>query len=72
MTTCRSPYLIDNSALQRMTRSRAVADELRRLALTGLFATCLPMILEAGHSARNGAEHDKVLRFLRESVASFR
>jgi predicted nucleic acid-binding protein len=58
--------LIDNSALQRISRSTAVAEELRRLALTGLFATCLPMTLEAGHSARNDAEHDRVLRFLRE------
>ncbi|MDN5750690.1 MAG: PIN domain-containing protein [Pseudonocardia sp.] len=54
-------YLVDNSVFQRLPHQAQVADALRSFALRGLFATCLPITLEAGHSATNGAEHTRVL-----------
>lgn len=50
-------YLVDNSALQRVHRSDAVAEALIDLLATGELASCLPQLLEEGYSARNAEEH---------------
>jgi len=44
-------YLVDNSVFQRLPHQPQVADALRAFVTRGLFATCLPITLEAGHSA---------------------
>lgn len=50
-------YLIDNSALQRVHRSDAVAEALGDLLANGELASCLPQLLEEGYSARSAEEH---------------
>lgn len=57
-------YLVDNSVFQRLTHQPRVADALREFATRGLFATCLPITLEAGHSATNGEQHARVLELI--------
>lgn len=54
-------YLVDNSVFQRLPHQPRVAEALRSFALRGLFATCLPVTLEAGHSATSGADHARVV-----------
>lgn len=54
-------YLVDNSALQRIHRSDAVAEALIDLLVTGQLASCLPQLLEEGYSARNAEEHRKLI-----------
>lgn len=56
--------LIDNSAWARLAdpalgddRVTEVADALE----AGRIATCLPLLLEAGYSARNARDHDELL-----------
>jgi hypothetical protein len=44
-------YLVDNSVFQCLPHQPQVADALRAFVTRGLFATCLPITLEAGHSA---------------------
>lgn len=55
-------YLVDNSAIQRLSREpvRAAWDLLVR---HGDIATCLPIALEAGFSARNAADHARIIGF---------
>ncbi|MPZ66270.1 MAG: PIN domain-containing protein [Pseudonocardiaceae bacterium] len=57
-------YLVDSSVFQRLPHQPRVADALRAFATRGLFATCLPITLETGHSATNGAEHARVLELI--------
>lgn len=57
-------YLVDNSVFQQLPHNPQVADALRSYAHRGLFATCLPITLEAGHSATSGADHDRVTDLL--------
>lgn len=57
-------YLVDNSVFQRLPHRPQVAAALRSLASSGLFATCLPITLEAGHSATNGVDHARVIGLL--------
>lgn len=54
-------FLIDNSALQRVHRSDAVAEALVDLLATGELASCLPQLLEEGCSARSAEEHRVLL-----------
>lgn len=54
-------YLVDNSVFQRLPHQPQVADALRSLAASGLFATCLPITLGAGHSATNGVDPARVV-----------
>lgn len=54
-------YLVDNSVFQRLPHQPRVADALRSFAVRGLFATCLPVTLEAGHSAMNPVDHARVV-----------
>lgn len=56
----RLVYLVDNSVIQRVHRSRAVADALLSLLNTGDLAGCLPQALEEGYSARNLAEWEEI------------
>ncbi len=53
--------LIDSSAWGWRYRSEAVEGEIARLVLTGLSATCHPVMLEILYSARN-AEDFRVVR----------
>lgn len=57
-------YLVDNSVFQRLPDQPRVADALRAFATRGLFATCLPITLEAGHSATNGEQHARVIELI--------
>lgn len=50
-------FLVDNSVLQRVHRSDAVAEALIDLLATGELASCLPQLLEEGYSARGAEEH---------------
>jgi len=50
-------FLVDNSALQRVHRSDAVAEALIDLLRIGELASCLPQLLEEGYSARSAEEH---------------
>ncbi|MGO2746488.1 PIN domain-containing protein [Microbacterium sp.] len=50
-------FLVDNSVLQRVHRSDAVAQALIDLLSTGDLASCLPQLLEEGYSARSAEEH---------------
>ena len=50
-------FLVDNSVLQRVHRSDAVAEALIDLLSTGELASCLPQLLEEGYSARSADEH---------------
>jgi len=54
-------FLVDNSALQRVHRSDAVAEALVDLLGTGDLASCLPQMLEEGYSARSADEHRVVI-----------
>lgn len=54
-------FLVDNSALQRVHRSDAVAEALIDLLATGELASCLPQLLEEGYSARTAEEHRMLL-----------
>lgn len=55
-------FLVDNSVIQRLSQPsvRAAWD---RLLADGDIATCLPTTLEAGYSARNSADHDRIIAF---------
>jgi predicted nucleic acid-binding protein len=57
-------YLVDNSVFQRLPHRPQVADALRSFATRGLFATCLPITLEAGRSATNASQHARVLELI--------
>jgi hypothetical protein len=52
--------LLDNSAWARLDHRslpQKRADEIADLLVRGKIATCLPFLLEAGYSARNGRDH---------------
>lgn len=60
--------LLDNSAWVRLGDAAvpdARAAELADALEAGQIAACLPFLLEAGYSARNGREHDQLLTELR-------
>lgn len=57
-------YLVDNSVFQRLPHQPRVADALRGFATRGLFATCLPITLEAGYSATSGEQHARVIELI--------
>lgn len=65
MTRARRLYLIDNSVLQRISRSPEVERAWRALDATGRKALCLPSLLEAGYSARDVGEHRRANAALR-------
>ena len=59
-----APVLLDNSAWARLgspglTAERA--DEVAEAVEASRVATCLPFLLEAGHSARSAADHDAIV-----------
>ena len=59
--------LLDNSAWARLDQSslpQLRANEIADLLEQGRIATCLPFLLEAGYSARNGREHTTVMEEL--------
>ena len=56
--------LLDNSAWARLADPRLPDDRVDEVAdalESGLIATCLPFLLEAGYSARSGPDHDALL-----------
>jgi predicted nucleic acid-binding protein len=60
--------LLDNSAWARIVDpavSRQRAEELATAFEAGRIATCVPFLLEAGYSARNGADHRRLMEELR-------
>ena len=54
-------FLVDNSALQRLHRSTAVADALIELLAAGDLGSCLPQLLEEGYSARSAQEYHSLI-----------
>jgi predicted nucleic acid-binding protein len=59
--------LLDNSAWARLDQSSLSqhrTDEIADLLEQGRIATCLPFLLEAGYSARNGREHTTLMEEL--------
>ena len=54
-------FLVDNSVLQRVHRSDAVAEALIDLLATGDLASCLPQVLEEGFSAQTADEHRRLI-----------
>lgn len=57
----RNLYLLDSSVIQRIHRSLAVKDATLALLSDGLFASCLPQVLEEGFSARNHKEWEQIM-----------
>ena len=56
--------LLDNSAWARLDHAslpQQRADEIADLLEQGRVATCLPFLLEAGYSARNGRDHVQLI-----------
>jgi len=56
--------LLDNSAWARLDHGSLPqdrADEIADLLEQGAVATCLPFLLEAGYSARNGRDHSELM-----------
>jgi predicted nucleic acid-binding protein len=56
--------LLDNSAWARLDHDslpQARTDEIAELLEQGRIATCLPFLLEAGYSARNGRDHKQLI-----------
>ena len=60
-------YLVDNSTLQRVDSSDVHA-AMVQLNDHGIVATCLPVLLETGYSARNTADHQQLMRRMRSSM----
>jgi predicted nucleic acid-binding protein len=59
--------LLDNSAWVRLGDTAVPDDRVAELAAAleaGNVATCLPFLLEAGYSARNGRDHDELMEEL--------
>lgn len=59
--------LLDNSAWARLTSPRLDDERLTQIAgwlEHGELAICLPFLLEAGYSARSGADHQRIVRDL--------
>lgn len=57
-------YLVDNSVFQRLPHCPQVAEALRGFTISGIFTTCLPITLEAGHSATDGEDHGRVIQLI--------
>lgn len=55
-------FLVDNSVVQRLSNPR-VRSAWDALVERGEVATCLPISLEAGYSARNAQDHARVMEF---------
>lgn len=53
-------YLVDTSASQRVLDPE-VRSRLRQFNRDGAVATCLPLLLDAGYSARNAADHAEIV-----------
>lgn len=53
-------FVIDNSVIQRQ-RDPAIAAATDGLLDRGELATCLPLLLEAGYSARSHAHHSEII-----------
>lgn len=60
--------LLDNSVWQRQNQPavRSATDRLLTSHSPGAILTCPPVVAEMGFSARSGADHDAVRRFLAE------
>ena len=50
-------YLVDNSILQKLSRSKAIRKRFQELILSHPSYTCPPQVLEYCWSARNSVEH---------------
>lgn len=61
-------FLIDNSVWQRQNKPivRTAMDHLLARQSPSSILTCPPVVAEVGFSARSGADHDAVRRFLQE------
>lgn len=60
--------LLDNSAWARLSSQAlpsARAETIAGWLVDGRLAVCLPFLLEAGYSARSGADHDTMMADLR-------
>lgn len=58
------PLLLDNSAWARLGQTGLPSERSAEIAgavETGRIFVCLPFLLEAGYSARNGSEHPELL-----------
>lgn len=55
-------FVVDNSVIQRLGQP-AVRRAWDTLVDSGEIATCLPIALEAGYSARNLEDHAQIVRF---------
>lgn len=55
-------FLVDNSVTQRLAQP-IVRTAWERLLDEGEIASCLPTALEAGYSARNAADHARIVGF---------
>lgn len=55
-------FVVDNSVIQRLGRP-TVRTAWDALTESGEIATCLPIALEAGYSARNVEDHAQIARF---------
>lgn len=60
-------YLVDNSILQKLSRSKAIRKRFQQLILSYPIYTCPPQVLEYCWSARNPAEYSE----LREDMELF-
>lgn len=56
----RTRLLVDNSVVQRLAKP-TVRRAWQDLGARGDIATCLPLLLEAGYSARSAAAHSQLL-----------
>lgn len=54
-------FLVDNSVLARTASNDVVFDALERLTHRDVLATCLPLRLELGFSARNAADFQRAM-----------
>jgi predicted nucleic acid-binding protein len=65
--TLIGPALIDNSAWARLNHpslDAARSEEVAEAIVSGRLIVCLPFLLEAGFSARSGADHELMLNRL--------
>ena len=60
-------YPVDNSTLPRVDSSDVHA-AMAQLNDHAIVATCLPVLLETGYSARNTADHQQLMRRMRSSM----
>src|SRR5262245_46251586 len=63
----RPRYLIDTSAMLRVTRSPDVANVVRPLLIQGSIAICAPALLEIMYAVR-ATEYDQILRTYQQSM----